>query len=68
MTNTLLIFLGGLIISAIYGLSWKTRKKEGGDIYGYHNVGDYTAPFATMVGAIMMLAAVLIWIFDPNPP
>ena len=66
MSDTFLFFLAGLTVTVLYGLSWLTRKREGGQIFGYHSVWDALAPFATAVGVLMMLISLLLWLFQSN--
>jgi hypothetical protein len=68
VSNTMMFFLAGLFTMALHGLSWITRKKEGGPMFGYYSSWDAIAPFGVAMGVVMMLISACLWLFSSNPP
>ena len=65
MSDEAIFLTAGIGLVVIYGLTWLTRTKdEGGPNLGYHSSFHAIAPFGTALGVVMILIAILVWLFD----
>ena len=65
MTDEAGFMFAGIALVVMYSLTWLTRTKdEGGANFGYRSSFHAIVPFGTALGIVMILIAILVWLFD----
>lgn len=66
MSNASIMFLGGVLVTLVYGLVWRFRQKGDGVYYGYDTYYYLLAPIFTLIGVLFIVTAIMIRLFNQS--